>query len=323
MKPIDLYNPELERLHRHTEPQWMNYFNLQGHQHQHPQWNKTFNFFNEGSDILKLWLENTKRLPKEWRWHTEKFTYTHNSAGFRNDFELDDVDWSEASVVFGSSVVAGDGVPQSESLAHYVESITGRPCVNLAVPACSCDVVFNNMLKMLHTYGKPKAIYVIWPEVVRQIDSLELLVEGEHTTWMRQDRGPWDIEPHHISSGTCFYRRNQYIWCVRHLFSGVQYSEMFETHFDVIPGDKGHGYTEHNVLQIHTPFPDSVSDEIASDKPYGEWSHATKMWYLNEFCARDVSAGYDGVRNPKDWTHFGKFVNQAVAQYFIETQKTL
>lgn len=323
MKTIDLYNPVIERQHRRTEPQWMNYFNKKHHQHKHAQWNKTFNFFDEGSDTLRLFLHNHKQLPKDWRWHTEKFTYTHNSAGFRNDFELDDVDWSDATVVFGSSVVAGDGVPQSESISHYIKSITGRPCVNLAVPGSSCDVAFNNMIKMLHTHGKPRAIHVIWPEVVRQIDNLELLVEDEHTTWLRQDRGPWDIEPHHISSGTCFYRRNQYMWAVRHLFQGTQYSEMFETLFDVVPGDRGHRINDKNVLQIYTPFPEAVSDEIASGKPYGSWSDTTKMWYLNNFCARDVSEDYDGVRNPKEWTHFGRFVNQAVAQYFIDTQQTL
>lgn len=323
LQPIDLFDPKLERQHRHTEPCWMNYFNKQQPQHKHPQWNKKFWYWEENTDTLKLWELNHSRLPPEWRWHIERFTYSHNSDGFRNNVELDSVDWSQATVLFGSSLASCDGVPQSESIAHYTEEITGEPCICLGVSGGSCEVVYNNMIKMLHTYGKPKAIHVMWPDPVRAIDELELLIEDSDATWLRKDRGPWDIEPHHISSGNCFYRRNLIMWSVKHLFRGVQYSEIFDNRYKVVPGKLGHHMNKENILQITTPFPADVTEEMSSGTAFNTWSGATKLWYMNNYCARDIYAKWDGVGDPEYGTHSGRFVNKALARHFVDTQQVL
>lgn len=319
MTRIDLYDAVQEHHHRDTPPTWMNYFNRTQPQHQHPQWGGPFQFWQRPwGDCEAWWLVNRARMPSGWRWHTDSITYTHNAQGFRNDADFDRMDWHNAHVVLGSSVVAGDGVPQSETISHHIQLMTGRPCVNLGVPSASSDVVFNNVIKMMCDHGRPHALHVIWPSAVRQLDGMHLIEDETGATWTRQDRGPWDITAHELSHATCHYRRNQHRHTVKLLMRGAGYSELFETCYDITPGHKGHSQVG-DRLQIHTPFPDDVTQEIQSGKPYTAWNPSAQVWYLNNFFARDVSINLYPHSDPREWAHPGRFVNNAVAQYLIDS----
>lgn len=311
-KPINWYDRHQEFEHRHTKPVWMNSFK------QH-QWEPEQAFL-QGTDNRLRWQINHRKLPAWWRWHTESIEYRFNSEGFRNDQDFADMDWPQSHVVLGSSAITGDGVPVTESIPHYIQQITDRPVINVGVSGGSVEVVFNNVVKMVHDHGVPKGVHIMWPEPVRQLDDLQLVVTAQGPEWHRSDVGPWNAKREHIRDAKPFYRRNLYQHAVRQLLRGAVYSEIFEGSHRVVPGETGH-YDHNTKLSISTQFPDHVmADPKHADRPWSEWSESTHKWYYNHYMARDVD---DREPNPVDSTHQGGFFNRAVADYLIRTQQML
>lgn len=322
-KKIDLYRTDQEFTHRHTAPTWMSWMNRTQPQQQHEMHGQTVKFIDSHQDSEELWRVNCGRLPQWWRWHTEPIHYQFNTEGFRNHKDLQHMDWSQSHVIFGSSDVTGHGVPQHETIAHYMQEITGQPCVNMGVDGGSCDVVFNNIVKMVTDHGVPRGVHIIWPSPIRQIDDVQLLVHDNQHTWLREDIGSWNAKPKHMHDSSPFYRRNLYVKTVKIMLKGALYSDCHATAYEFVHGERGNGVDPQTFkLQISTPYPEHVVPDL-NKKKLSNWAETSKEWYFNNFLARDIYTEWNGVHNPQPWTHYGRFANRSTAEYFIDSQQML
>ena len=62
----------------------------------------------------------------------------------------------------GCSHVFGVGNPYEDTIGQQIHYRTGIPVINMGVPGGSNDVIFNNAMKMLQEYGKPKKLFILW-----------------------------------------------------------------------------------------------------------------------------------------------------------------
>jgi hypothetical protein len=138
------------------------------------------NYLNNGDDILKnfflpkgktkyCWpdeedeyLKNLETQPQDWRYREKEVFYTFNSHGYRCEKEFDEIDWKNAIVVFGCSMVFGQGVSDDETLPYFLGKLYNREVVNLGVPSSSNEFILDNAIRMKNKYGVPFAMVMMW-----------------------------------------------------------------------------------------------------------------------------------------------------------------
>lgn len=92
-----------------------------------------------------------------------KNSYNFNNYGFRGpDFE-DGVDILAA----GCSQTYGIGVPENGTWPAMLSKMSGKSYANLSVPGASIQWIVNNIISYIETFGKPKHIFVLFPDVMR------------------------------------------------------------------------------------------------------------------------------------------------------------
>ena len=137
-------------------------------------------YFNNGNDILKndflqkgvsnyCWPDeedeykkNLVTQPSDWRYRNKEVVYTFNSHGYRCEKEFDEIDWENSIVVFGCSMVFGQGVSDDETLPYFLSKLYNREVVNLGVPSCSNEFILDNAIRMKNKYGTPYAMIMMW-----------------------------------------------------------------------------------------------------------------------------------------------------------------
>ena len=126
------------------------------------------NFFSKGK-VKYCWEDeeyefkkNLKNQPSDWSYREKEVYYTFNSYGYRCEKEFNEIDWKNAIVVFGCSMVFGQGISDDETLPYFLSKLYNREVVNLGVPSCSNDFILDNAIRMKNKYGMPYAMVMMW-----------------------------------------------------------------------------------------------------------------------------------------------------------------
>jgi len=121
-----------------------------------------------GSDNPKSFKRLLKKMPDDWHYRNKEIYYAVNSRGYRT-YEFDKVNWKEAIVLFGCSMVAGVGVADDETISYYLEQLSGRPVVNLGVPGSGLDFNLYNNFLLKRNYPTPYAVVNIYSNLNRMV----------------------------------------------------------------------------------------------------------------------------------------------------------
>ena len=137
-------------------------------------------YLNGGDDILKIdflskgklkycwpnekdeFILNLKTQPEDWKYRNKDVIYTINSHGYRVNKEFNEIDWKNSIVVFGCSMVFGQGVSDDETLPYFIGKLFNREVINLGVPSCSNEFILDNAIRMKKKYGTPYAMIMMW-----------------------------------------------------------------------------------------------------------------------------------------------------------------
>lgn len=123
----------------------------------------------EGSDTIKLFKRNKRRMPEDWLYHEKVITYKYNELGFRTR-SVKDIDWKNSIVAFGCSYTFGTGLAEEDTFVYILEKILDIPVINLGVPGSAIDLSCINSLMLHDHYPTPKAILQIWSSPYRYSD---------------------------------------------------------------------------------------------------------------------------------------------------------
>ncbi len=177
--------------------------------------NLTFNFDNEfwGTDSREAFQKHLTSLPQDWHYRTKQIEYTVNSECYRTA-PFDQIDWNNSVVVFGCSVVFGEGLAQDETLCYQLERLIGVPVINMGLCASSMFHSYYNQVCLLERGFKPKAIVHAWSGLARVMNFNE-----NHTI----NIGPWSREQNPEYAGILKYwnideyNPGGFAWFVRRL----------------------------------------------------------------------------------------------------------
>jgi hypothetical protein len=114
-----------------------------------------------GYDSEERFKENLKIMPLDWKYRTKEVKYRYNSSGYRT-YEWKDIDWKNAIVVLGCSIVFGVGLAEDETMCHQIEKMTGRQTINLGYGGGSNDIIVSNCASLINTFGAPYAVVIGW-----------------------------------------------------------------------------------------------------------------------------------------------------------------
>ena len=293
---------------------------------------------------------NMPEIPNDWIYKRQiKNMYQYNSDGFRNNFDLDDIDWSKCIAVFGCSNIFGKGVEQHHSICHYIQELTGLTAVNLGVEGASIRSTFNNAIYVLEKYY-PKQMAIFWPGnnrisltykwdlndnnwshidmtgVEKQImlhenlepDSFGLMHNKQIHVNMR-DLWPTVDETHFIDNQDVIYQQNLY-------------KQVLKT----IARDRGMPLFEYSSARVKRPRVNAL-DQVEAEYPehfaenfkyMGDYKNKKpgwhnlpddhKNWWINRVCARDIGT-FDTNGGPRAH-HFGPVINKAIAKLILKNR---
>jgi len=135
-----------------------------------------------GGDTQELYLDNLKSQPKDWYYRTHAITYQLNEQGYRLEQELADVNWADATVLFGCSNVFGDGIANKHTISQQLQSLLKEPVINLGIGGASAELIRHNITLLLEYYPRPKRIVILWPDRTRTV-SYEHNYPSVHGSW--------------------------------------------------------------------------------------------------------------------------------------------
>lgn len=110
--------------------------------------------FTDNEDRHK---DNCEKMGPNWDYYDYKIEYCHNSLGYRTD-EFNTIDWANSIVVFGCSMIYGEGLQHEHTLCSRLSELSGYNVVNMGVPGCSTNFTFINNLVLRKHYPTPKAV---------------------------------------------------------------------------------------------------------------------------------------------------------------------
>lgn len=113
------------------------------------------------SDGPKDFERNKSKMGADWKYLTKQVRYNVNSSGYRT-YEWNQIDWPNAIVLLGCSNTYGVGVAEDETLAFYLEKLTGKQVVNLGYPGGSNGLISNLCALTLEKFPTPSAVVVNW-----------------------------------------------------------------------------------------------------------------------------------------------------------------
>ena len=119
------------------------------------------------TDTRQLYQANLIKYPEKMlKFRDRTLNYTLNSGAFRAP-EFSDIDWAESVVLFGCSVVFGDGLDDSECLSSQLSELLARPVINMGVSGSSARLMAMNNLVLYHSWPTPWRVINIWPTADR------------------------------------------------------------------------------------------------------------------------------------------------------------
>lgn len=161
----------------------------------------SFNFFDRGNDSQKQFNKNLKNQSLDWPYRYKEILYKNNSLGFREK-EFTKIDWNNAIVVLGCSIVYGSGLANEDTIPRVIEKITNLPVVNLGVAGSSVELSFYNSLILKEQNIQPKAIVQLWTGTERYLDYNSKHGWFPMYPWNKNyvPNVDWNVK-------SCFYRR--------------------------------------------------------------------------------------------------------------------
>jgi len=96
----------------------------------------------------------------------ENFSDEINSMGYRAP-EFTTIDWSNSIVVFGCSYVYGTTIQAKDTISSNLEKLSGRPVINMGVPASSIAYSVVNQICMNEQGIYPYAVINCWTSMQR------------------------------------------------------------------------------------------------------------------------------------------------------------
>lgn len=257
-------------------------------------------------------IYNQAKLPNYWRFYQELIEYRFNSDGFRAP-EFDTIDWKNSYVILGCSHVFGIGNPYQDTIGEFLSKELSAPVINLGVYGAGFEVIYNNFLKQIRTYGKAKGYFFHWSYPNRKINVLNYFYDDDNNYkdyWDRRDEVPGTTSAKEFSDeylNNQMYKRNIIFHSVREILKDTYYSEVKEPRTWTIHEDK-------DDCAITVKLPEGI-DKGHVDGTWIDYPDEYKSWYINEVCARDI-VKYNKYDGPKG-SHFGREVNKLLAKYFI------
>ena len=119
-----------------------------------------------GTDSPERFKKNLEEQPVDWHYRTNPITYEINSNGYRAP-EWNQIDWSEAVVIFGCSQTAGIGLAYDETISWFLEKILNRPVVNLGAGGTGVDFAAYNSFLLYNNFPKPWGVVHWWSDMNR------------------------------------------------------------------------------------------------------------------------------------------------------------
>ena len=332
-KSINWENQEEQIKYQDMDLQWMTNANSQCALERFENVNKDMPFWDQSGDTEKNFQKLVSSgIPNYWRFHTKEFIYRFNSFGFRAP-EFDTVDWKNSYVIVGCSHVQGIGNPFDETIGQYISKELGHPVINMGVGGISISGIYNNILKLIKDYGKPKGMFILWtyPWRFLAVDNYYVFEDRDNYIkpfWGRKDivGGTFQNQVNHNTAPISFddsflarqfHTRSICIESTKQLLKGVSLSMITDPYcwtLDCHVKDMG---DEHKII---IPVPEEFREQLRNfnkENP-NTWKKTTdkcKEWYLNQVKARDIERF-----NPKGpgTSHWGKLINQHIANHFVK-----
>jgi len=329
--------------------EWFNHLNRTSPtEHVEKTWKGEYNYCEGTGDIPLHHQKLQKTVPDWWIFHKpESVVYKTNKQGFRCPIDLDKVNWKDCYVIMGCSHVFGVGNPYEDTIGQQIHYRTGIPVINMGVPGGSNDVIFNNAMKMLQEYGKPKKLFILWTywsrftHIQRYYEPNDYGVSG---WWDRRDIQPTDnrikerLSPpishyewftHNVQP---IHRKLMYKTALRNIF----YEDLVELEIDrllVLGEEKGPRMETNNPDKVFYESPKGMEQVDAyharggpNDDYILNWKKIPdeqKAWYLNNIKARDIIEYNPEYGIKSGHGHYGRIPNQLIGDKFVSKRDGL
>ena len=325
--------------------EWMSHLNRDTpSEYQTPFWKDKIHFAEGTSDTPENHEKICKNIPDWWEFKKpESITYKLNKEGFRCPMDFDKINWKDVYVIMGCSHVFGVGNAMQDTIGEQIHYRTGKHVINLGVPGGNNDVIFNNAMKLLQDYGKPKKLFVLWTYWDRWTHIEDYYFPNEYglSGWYKRvDIQPGfykgrftELKPPIARSWLTdniqqYHRKLMYKTALRNIFLG----DLVEMEVDklLVLGDEKLGLKGPdvgNVDKVYYKFPDGMT-EVNRYQAEGSPKHhpryywekipeAQKAWYLNNIKARDIIE-YDPAFGIKPGHgHYGRIPNKHIGDKFV------
>jgi len=296
------------------------------------------NFLNKdmlfwiGSDTETNYNKLIKQgIPEYWRFHKKVIPYKINSFGFRAP-EFDTVDWKNSYVILGCSHVFGVGTAYEETIGQYIARELDSPVINMGVGSATTTVIYNNLLKLIKDYGKPKGVFILWTYPTRQTLVNYTVFEDEDNWiepfWRRTDIIPgselhkdFTIDDAYLNK--CFYDRSIYIESAKQILHDTPFSMISSPRCWVMSSNINPVKKIDNYPQVIIPVP--IKHQIFHKLKFinaSSWHtlpEESKEWYLNEIRARDISS-WNNKSGPKH-SHWGRLIHKCIGKTMAKNLK--
>lgn len=307
--------------------QWMTNANQNRAMERHHNLNQDLKFWDQSDDTEQNFQKLINQgIPNYWRFHNDEVIYRFNSFGFRAP-EFDTVDWKDSYIILGCSHVLGIGNPYEETIGQYISKELNHPVINMGVGGASMAVIYNNLLKLIKDYGKPRGVFILWSYPTRQLRITDYFVFEDRDNWIKPFWGRNDIIPGNPENkkvllddeyfNKCFYDRSIYIESTKQILHDIPLSMIADAYCWMLDCHIKSGIDNPKII---VPVPEEFKKQLQNyhkQRP-AEWSKTTdecKKWYLNEIKARDILR-YN--KQGPDVSHWGRLVNEHVAKKLVK-----
>jgi len=162
---------------------------------------------------MEYYDQKAKLLPGNKYFNDLHSSIPVNNEGYRT-LNFEDIDWADSIVLFGCSMVFGDGLNEEETIAHQLSKVAGRPVINLGVPASSILYSVHNQLALKELNSTPYAVVNLWTAIERHT----YFLKNEPVSlgpWANKELGQmlfafyctWSQNEHNIKSNAVFLKR--------------------------------------------------------------------------------------------------------------------
>lgn len=256
--------------------------------------------------------------PKGWRFGVEAPNdfYSHNSFGFRNDQDFDDVDWNNTCAIVGCSYVYGQGVENHNTISSILTSEYNVPTMNFGTPGASNRVIHNNAIHAIKKYN-PKKVIIVWSHPNRNNWTHNYNVRNKHwehthivgstvsssemKKMVRQMLIPYEFVYMDYSHHT-LYEWKMY-QDIHSLLGTAQYS---------VNGKNKGILQEAEWINPKDPTYYKMRFAFETKELEFDWNNPKHMKYINDFYARDINL-VEPRGNVPGLGHYGRSINRDIA----------